>query len=217
MAIEKNKELITEEDKIEEVEVQPEGLPPDVEIEGEEEITEQPLDDFNTNLSENMDERTLKSMASSLIEEYKKDKLSRKEWEEAYIKGLDLLGTKYQEVTRPFKGASGVTHPLLAESVTQFQAQAYKELVPSDGPVRTQVVGLQTPATEQQAERVKDYMNYLLMEKMEEYSTDMDQMLFYLPLSGSTFKKVYYDAFLERPVAKFVPSEDLIVPYFASD
>ena len=180
MAIEKNKELITEEDKIEEVEVQPEGLPPDVEIEGEEEITEQPLDDFNTNLSENMDERTLKSMASSLIEEYKKDKLSRKEWEEAYIKGLDLLGTKYQEVTRPFKGASGVTHPLLAESVTQFQAQAYKELVPSDGPVRTQVVGLQTPATEQQAERVKDYMNYLLMEKMEEYSTDMDQMLFCL-------------------------------------
>jgi hypothetical protein len=151
------------------------------------------------------------------VDEYKKDKLSRKEWEEAYIKGLDLLGTRYQEVTKPFKGASGVTHPLLAESVTQFQAQAYKELVPSDGPVRTQVIGLQTPQTEQQAERVKDYMNYLLMEEMEDYTTDMDQMLFYLPLSGSTFKKIYYDALLDRPVSKFVPAEDLVVPYFASD
>jgi hypothetical protein len=128
-----------------------------------------------------------------------------------------FIRTKYQEVTKPFKGASGVTHPLLAESVTQFQAQAYKELVPSDGPVRTQVIGLQTPATEQQADRVKDYMNYLLMEEMEDYTTDMDQMLFYLPLSGSTFKKVYYDALLDRPVSKFIPAEDLVVPYYASD
>jgi len=164
-----------------------------------------------------MDERTLKDMGMDLIQEYKKDKTSRKEWEDAYIKGLDLLGTKYQEVTKPFKGASGVTHPLLAESVTQFQAQAYKELVPSDGPVRTQVVGAVTPATEQQADRVKDYMNYLLMEEMEDYTTDMDQMLFYLPLSGSTFKKIYYDALLDRPVSKFIPAEDLVVPYYASD
>jgi hypothetical protein len=217
MAVEKNNEEITIEDKIEEtIEEQPEGLP-EVEVEGEETVEERPQDDFNANLAESMDERTLKSMASDLIDEYKKDKLSRKEWEDAYIKGLDLLGTKYQEVTKPFKGASGVTHPLLAESVTQFQAQAYKELVPSDGPVRTQVIGLQTPATEQQADRVKDYMNYLLMEEMEDYTTDMDQMLFYLPLSGSTFKKVYYDALLDRPVSKFVPAEDLVVPYFASD
>ena len=218
MAVEKNNEEITIEDKIEEtIEEQPEGLP-EVEVEGEETVEEgRPQDDFNANLAESMDERTLKQMASELIDEYKKDKLSRKEWEDAYIKGLDLLGTKYQEVTKPFKGASGVTHPLLAESVTQFQAQAYKELVPSDGPVRTQVIGLQTPATEQQADRVKDYMNYLLMEEMEDYTTDMDQMLFYLPLSGSTFKKVYYDALLDRPVSKFVPAEDLVVPYFASD
>jgi hypothetical protein len=187
-------------------------------VEGEEPIEEErPQDDFNANLAENMDERVLKDMANELTQEYKKDKLSRKEWEDAYIKGLDLLGTRYQEVTKPFKGASGVTHPLLAESVTQFQAQAYKELVPSDGPVRTQVIGLQTPQTEQQAERVKDYMNYLLMEEMEEYTTDMDQMLFYLPLSGSTFKKVYYDALLDRPVSKFIPAEDLVVPYYASD
>ena len=218
MAVENNNETLTEEDKIEETVVeQPDGLPPEVMVEGEEEVEERPQDDFNANLAEAMDERTLKDMARELADEYKKDKLSRKEWEEAYIKGLDLLGTRYQEVTKPFKGASGVTHPLLAESVTQFQAQAYKELVPSDGPVRTQVIGLQTPQTEQQAERVKDYMNYLLMEEMEDYTTDMDQMLFYLPLSGSTFKKIYYDALLDRPVSKFVPAEDLVVPYFASD
>jgi len=218
MAVENNNETLTEEDKIEETVVeQPDGLPPEVIVEGEEEVEERPQDDFNANLAEAMDERTLKDMARELVDEYKKDKLSRKEWEEAYIKGLDLLGTRYQEVTKPFKGASGVTHPLLAESVTQFQAQAYKELVPSDGPVRTQVIGLQTPQTEQQADRVKDYMNYLLMEEMEDYTTDMDQMLFYLPLSGSTFKKIYYDALLDRPVSKFVPAEDLVVPYFASD
>ena len=213
MAVEK----VTEE-LAEEVVEQPDGLPIDVEVEGEEQVEEErPQDDFNANLAEDMDERELKDMAMELIEEYKKDKTSRKEWEDAYIKGLDLLGTKYQEVTKPFKGASGVTHPLLAESVTQFQAQAYKELVPSDGPVRTQVIGLQTPATEQQADRVKDYMNYLLMEEMEDYTTDMDQMLFYLPLSGSTFKKIYYDALLDRPVSKFIPAEDLVVPYYASD
>lgn len=213
MAVEK----VTEE-LAEEVTEQPDGLPVDIEIEGEEEaVEERPQDDFNANLAEDMDETTLKEMGSDLIEEYKKDRASRKEWEDAYIKGLDLLGTKYQEVTKPFKGASGVTHPLLAESVTQFQAQAYKELVPSDGPVRTQVIGLQTPATEAQAERVKDYMNYLLMEEMEDYTTDMDQMLFYLPLSGSTFKKIYFDALQDRPVSKFIPAEDLVVPYYASD
>ena len=213
MAIEK----VTEELAEEEVE-QPDGLPVDVEIEGEEQVDEETAEqDFNANLAEDMDERTLKEMGSDLVEEYKKDRTSRKEWEDAYIKGLDLLGTRNQEVTKPFKGASGVTHPLLAEAVTQFQAQAYKELVPSDGPVRTQVIGLQTPATEAQAERVKDYMNYLLMEEMEDYTTDMDQMLFYLPLSGSTFKKVYFDALRDRPVSKFIPAEDLVVPYYASD
>jgi len=218
MAVEKNNEIIEEEARLtEEIQEQPDGLPVDVTVEGEEEVEERPEDDFNANLAEAMDERTLGTMASDLIAEYKKDKNSRKEWEEAYIKGLELLGTKYHEVTKPFKGASGVTHPLLAESVTQFQAQAYKELIPSDGPVRTQVVGLQTPQIEAQADRVKEYMNFLLMEEMEEYTTDMDQMLFYLPLSGSTFKKIYYDALVGRPCAKFIPAEDLVVPYYASD
>ena len=144
MAVEKNNEIVEEEI----IQEQPDGLPIDVTVEGEEVVEERPQDNFNANLAEDMDERTLSSMGSDLISEYKKDKLSRKEWEEAYIKGLDLLGTKYQEVTKPFRGASGVTHPLLAESVTQFQAQAYKELLPADGPVRTQVVGLKTPPVE---------------------------------------------------------------------
>jgi hypothetical protein len=218
MAVEKGiTENIEEETKVEEIQEQPEGLPPEVQIEGEETVQEDVVDDFNSNLAEDMDERTLKRLGMELITEYKKDKESRKEWEEGYTKGLDLLGVKYNEQTRPFKGASGVTHPLLSESATTFQASAYKELLPSDGPVRTQVLGIRTPNTEQQADRVKEYMNYLLMEKMEDYTTDMDQMLYYLPLSGSTFKKIYFDEFLQRPVSKFVPAEDLVVPYYASD
>ena len=218
MAVEKGiTENIEEETKVEEIKEQPEGLPPEVTIEGEETVEETVSDDFDGNLAEDMDERTLKRLGMELISEYKKDKESRKEWEEGYTKGLDLLGVKYMEQTRPFKGASGVTHPLLSESATTFQATAYKELLPSDGPVRTQVIGLRTPATEQQADRVKEYMNYLLMEKMDDYTTDMDQMLYYLPLSGSTFKKVYFDGFLQRPVSKFIPAEDLVVPYYASD
>jgi len=220
MAVEKdNIDEIKDEERVEEAEGSPiinEDVD-EVTVEGEEQIEERPQDDFNANLAEFMDERTLSKMGSDLVSEYKKDKESRKEWEDAYIKGLDLLGTKYMEVTRPFKGASNVTHPLLAESVTQFQAQAYKELVPSDGPVRTQVVGLQTPPIEEQADRVKDYMNFMLMEEMEEYTTDMDSMLFHLPLAGSSFKKIYYDEILRRPVSKFIPAEDLVVPYYASD
>ena len=219
MAVEKNSEIIEEEARLStETAEQPEGMPVDISIEGEEEtVEERPEDDFNANLADAMDERELRQMANELVDDYKKDKGSRKDWEDSYVKGLDLLGTKYINVTRPFKGASNVTHPMLAEGCTQFQAQAYKELVPSDGPVRTQTVGLKTPAIEQQAERVKEYMNFLLMEQMEEFTTDMDQMLFYLPLSGSTFKKVYYDALLNRPVSKFIPAEDIVVPYYASD
>ena len=218
MAIEKeNQEQIEEEVKVDTPQEQPEGLPPEVTVEGQEPVVEDLEEEFSANLAEGMDERLLKSLGSELLSEYKKDKTSRKDWEDAYIKGLDLLGTNYTEQSKPFKGASGVTHPLLAESVTQFQASAYKELLPSDGPVRTSIVGLRTPATEQQAQRVKEYMNYLLMEKMEDYTTDMDQMLFYLPLSGSTFKKIYFDEFLQRPCSKFIPAEDLVVPYYASD
>jgi len=191
-----------------------------VEAPEDEEVFEEEQEDpnaFYDNLAETMDERTLGRLSSQLIQDYKKDKVSRADWEQTYTNGLELLGFKYQDQTRPFQGASGVTHPLLAEAVTQFQAQAYKELLPSEGPVRTQVVGARTPETENQAQRVQDFMNYMIMEKMEEYTPEFDQLLFYLPLSGSTFKKVYYDEIMQRAVSKFVPAEDLIVPYYATD
>jgi len=171
----------------------------------------------NANLADFLDEGYLREISSDLRASYEDDMESRSEWEETYTKGLDQLGVKYEERTQPFQGASGVTHPLIAESVTQFQAQAYKELLPSGGPVKTQVLGLQDAAREEQASRVKEFMNYQIMEVMEEFDPDMDQLLFYLPLSGSTFKKVYYDEAKQRAVSKFIPAQDLVVPYAASD
>ena len=168
------------------------------------------------NLGELLPEDVLKPIGLELVGNYKEYKTSRKDWEQSYIQGLDLLGFKYENRTEPFQGASGATHPVLAEAVTQFQAGAYKELLPAEGPVRTQVVGKPDPAKEAQSQRVKNYMNYELMEKMEEYEPEFDQMLFHLPLAGSTFKKVYYDDLLGRAVSKFIPAEDLIVPYTAT-
>ena len=198
-----------------EVEADPDAMPMDQGPEMTEEQSE--AIEFFQNLAETMDERVLTSLAMELIADYKKDKESRSDWEKTYISGLDLLGFKPNEESRPFLGASSVTHPLLAEAVTQFQSQAYKELLPSDGPVRTQVVGDVDEEKEKQAERVKEFMNYMIMEKMEEYTPEFDQLLFYLPLAGSAFKKVYYDEMLERAVSKFVPAEDLVVPYYATD
>ena len=172
---------------------------------------------FDANLAEFLDGSILGALSNELRGFYEDDLDSRSEWEETYTKGLDLLGLKTQERTTPFEGASGITHPLISESVVQFQAQAYKELLPSGGPVRTQVLGAQTPDREAQAQRVKNFMNYQIVEVMEEYDPDMDQMLFYLPLSGSTFKKVYFDPTKQRAVAKFIPAQDLVVPYSASD
>ena len=190
---------------------------PEVIIEGEEPIVEETAeDDFSKNLAEDMDERDLQDLASQLISDFKNDKETRADWEDSYTKGLDLLGFKYTVQTRPFQGASGVTHPLLAEAVTQFQAQAYKELLPADGPVRTQVIGKVDVQKEEQATRVKDFMNYMITEQMDEYTPEFDQLLFYLPLAGSTFKKIYYDEVLERAVSKFVPAEDLILPYYTT-
>ena len=172
--------------------------------------------DHGANLAEFIDENDLNLLGTELYQNYEDYKSSRKDWEQAYTQGLDLLGFKYEQRTEPFQGASGATHPLLAEAVTQFQALAYKELLPAEGPVRTQVVGASTPDTEQQAERVKEFMNYQIMDVMKEYEPEFDQMLFYLPLSGSTFKKVYYDETLGRAVSQFVPAEDLVVPYSAT-
>ena len=176
---------------------------------------EQTPDHF-ANLAELLPEDVLMPLGSELFQNYEEYRSSRQDWETAYTDGLDLLGFKYEKRTEPFRGASGATHPVLAEAVTQFQALAYKELLPADGPVRTQVVGLNDRQKEDQANRVKDFMNYQIMDMMKEYEPEFDQMLFYLPLSGSTFKKVYYDSLLGRAVSKFVQADDLIVPYSAT-
>jgi len=168
------------------------------------------------NLAELLPDDVLEPIGMEMAQNYMDYKTSRKEWEQGYIQGLDLLGFKYENRTEPFQGASGATHPVMAEAVTQFQAQAYKELLPSDGPVRTQIIGTKNAATEQQATRVKDFMNYLIMDQMKEYEAEFDSMLFHLPLAGSTFKKVYYDVNMGRAVSKFVPADELIVPYTAT-
>ena len=168
------------------------------------------------NLAEYLDDDILNNIFDDLKENYDDFKSSRKDWSDSYTKGLDLLGFKYENRSEPFNGASGATHPVLAEAVTQFQALAYKELLPASGPVRTQIVGVIDKAREDQAQRVKDYMNYQLMVNMKEYEPEFDQMLFNLPLAGSTFKKVYFDSVVGRTVSKFVPAEDLYVSYNAT-
>jgi len=181
----------------------------------EEEEQEMP---FDANLVEYLDDYVLGSISKKLINDVENDKESRKEWMKTYTDGLKYLGMRFDEQrSQPFEGSSGVIHPILAESVTQFQAQAYKELLPAQGPVKTQIVGQRDANTEMQAERVAEFMNYYIMNEMPEYDPELDQLLFYLPLSGSAFKKVYYDASIRRPVSKFVPSEDLLVPYEATD
>ena len=173
--------------------------------------------DFYDNLAEEVEDRVSSRISSDLLEQYEANKDGRKDWADTYRTGLELLGFKYEERSEPFRGATGVTHPLLAEAVTQFQAQAFGELLPAGGPVNTQILGKIDPEVEAQAERVRTYMNYQITSVMKEYTPEFDQMLFYLPLAGSTFKKVYYDEFLGRAVSKFVPAEQLVVPYTATD
>jgi hypothetical protein len=179
-------------------------------------VNQEQSQDHFSNLAELLPENILAPIGHELSANYQDYKSSRGDWEKAYTSGLDLLGFKYESKTEPFKGASGATHPVLAEAVTQFQSLAYKELLPAQGPVRTQIIGLPTADREQQAQRVKDFMNYTIMSEMKEYEAEFDQMLFYLPLSGSAFKKVYYDSVMGRAVSKFVPADDLVVPYTAT-
>ena len=193
-------------------------LPEGIELDTEEtvEVVAEPYN-HDANLAEVLDDSVLGSLSSDLQNKVREDMESRQDWEEAIAKGLNLLGINYEDRSDPFLGASGVTHPLLSEATTQFQSQAYKEMLPSGGPVKAQILGVATKETEDQAQRVKDFMNYQITEVMEEYDPDTDQMLFYLPLTGSTFKKVYFDQAKQRAVSKFVPAEDLVVPYSASD
>ena len=174
-------------------------------------------ENFYDNLAPMVSDATLTGVASYVLDSVIDDRNSRDDWEDTYVKGLDLLGMRYESRTEPFDGATGVIHPLLNEAVTQFQSQAYKEMLPSSGPVRANIVGTPTPDAEQQAQRVQDYMNYQIMYEMEEYEPEFDQMLYYLGLAGSAFKKVYRDEALGRPVSKFIPAEDVLVPYVATD
>jgi hypothetical protein len=212
--------VVTEEDKLSEV--TPDGAEVIMDEEGGAEINFDPMSeqqvtqDHFANIADLLPDDVLGPIGSELNENYMQYKTSRKEWEDTYIKGLDLLGFKYINPTQPFQGASGATHPVLAEAVTQFQAQAYKELLPAMGPVRTQTLGRPSRQKEEQSVRVKNFMNYQIMDVMKEYEPEFDQMLFYLPLAGSAFKKVYYDELLGRAVSKFVQADDLIVPYTAT-
>jgi len=185
---------------------------------GEDEVTfgGEP-ENFYDNLAPMVSDATLTGVASYVLDSVEDDRNSRDDWEDTYVKGLDLLGMRYETRSEPFEGATGVIHPLLNEAVTQFQSQAYKEMLPSSGPVRANIVGTPTPDAEQQAQRVQDYMNYQIMYEMEEYEPEFDQMLYYLGLAGSAFKKVYRDEALGRPVSKFIPAEDVLVPYVATD
>ena len=179
---------------------------------------EMPMMNFNSNLVDFIDPMVMQKLASDLISSVESDKQSRSEWEKTYKDGLQYLGMKFDESrSQPFEGSSGVIHPILAEAVTQFQAQAYKEMLPAKGPVKTEIVGARTIDTENQAERVQEFMNYYIMNVMEDYDPELDMLLFYLPLAGSAFKKVYFDFVTNKAVSKFIPPEDLIVPYEAAD
>ena len=182
-------------------------------------ITENLLggEDHDSNLAEFIDDETLQSMASELVSDFQSDKESRSDWARAYVKGLDLLGMKVEDRQQPWAGASGVFHPILTEAVVRFQAQAMGEIFPASGPVRTKIIGKITPEKTDQASRVETEMNYLLTEEMTEYRDETEQLLFKLPIAGSAFKKVYYDPLMERPCSMFVPSEDFVVSYGASD
>ena len=232
MAIEKKKpiELVTDEEDIEievddqeseEISFDPENTvlldDGSAVVNYEETSTQGGQDDFYKNLADDIDDSSLNEIASDLIESYKEDLESRQDWLDSYTEGLDLLGTSTDDRSEPFRGASGVYHPLLAESATQFQSQAYKELLPPGGPVQTRIVGETSKEVEDQAERVRGFMNYMILDVMEEFDPELDQMLYYLPLTGSAFKKTYYDQTLKRPVSKFVPADDLVVSYTESN
>jgi hypothetical protein len=205
-------ELVQQPEEETELFVQPDGS-----IVRGSDMEEETPSKFGENLAEVLDDRELNTIAAELTSSYEEDLDSRDDWFQTYSEGLELLGINSDSRSQPFAGASGVHHPILAEAVTQFQAQAYKEMLPAGGPVDTEVLGITDNAKMEKANRVKNFMNYQITYKMEEYDPEMDQLLFYLPLSGSAFKKVYYDPALGRAVARFVKSEHLVVPYYAVD
>ena len=170
-----------------------------------------------SNLAEYIDPPVLEMIGSDLVGMYNADKESRADWEESYVRGLDLLGLRFEDRTMPWAGACGVFHPMLAEAVVRFQAQTIQEIFPASGPAKTAVVGKLTDAKSKQAGRVQDYLNYLMTQRMSEYRSETEKLLFSLPIAGSAFRKVYFDPNLNRPCSMFVPAEDFVVSYGASD
>ena len=188
-------------------------------IDGEEPEDNTPqVEDFNSNLADFLDPSALSDISHSILSAISDDKESRSEWEDTYTDGLKYLGMKFDEArSTPFEGSTGVIHPILAEAITQFQAQAYKELLPAKGPVKTEVIGARTPEAEEKAHRVEEFMNWYILNVMREYDPELDMLLFYLPLAGSAFKKVYFETSENKAKSKFIAPEDLIVPYEATD
>ena len=225
MAIEKNSEIVIPMEGVEiDVEAEnEEALPSNIEIIEDEDggvtlaFGEETASDLATehdaNLAEVLDEGYLGIVSDELLQLVQGDKESRQDWEKMLVDGMDLLGFKLEERTKPFKGASNATHPLLSEAIVQFQSTAFKQLMPADGPVKSKILGKVTPQREAQAKRVSEYMNYVITEDMPEYTPDFDQMLFYLGYGGSTFKKVYYDGINRKPAAPFILPDNLIIPY----
>ena len=187
----------------------------EVTIVAEGEVEPQPI--ITDNLVDQLDDDTLDEIASELIDAFEADVRSRKDYEDTIKKGMELLGLKIEDTTKPFPGACSAHHPMMIEGAVQFQSQAIKELFPSGGPVKAQIIGERTEDSVRQANRIKEFMNYQLTETMEEYFDDFDQMLFYLPIVGSCFKKIYYDESLKRPVSKFIPITDFVISYNTTD
>ena len=183
-----------------------------IEMEPESEMKE-----WYGNIADSLDEEKLAKIAEDVINNYTADKDSRAEWESMFERGFDLLGLKIQDTSEPFEGACTAVHPMLIESAVKFQSKAIQEMFPPNGPIKTQILGKVTPDREQQANRVKDFMNYQVTEQMPEYFDEFERMLFHLPLIGSAFKKVYYDANLKRPVSEFIPIDQFYVSYYASN
>ena len=178
-------------------------------------VEEEPI--LSDTIADNLDEESLEMISSELLAAFEADVQSRKEYEETIKKGMELLGLKLEDTQNPFPGACSAHHPMMIEGAVQFQSQAIKELFPSGGPVKTQIIGEKTDETVKQANRVKEFLNYQVTESMEEYFDDFDQMLFYLPIVGSCFKKVYYDEILKRPISRFIPITDFVVSYNTVD
>ena len=175
------------------------------------------VEEWYGNMANDMEEEDLQEIAATVIDNYRADKDSRADWESMFERGFDLLGLKIEDTSEPFEGACTAVHPMLIESAVKFQSKAIQEMFPANGPVRTQILGKQTPERQQQSNRVKDFMNYQVTEQMPEYFDETERMLFHLPLIGSAFKKVYYDANLKRPVSEFIPIDQFYVSYYASN